>query len=198
MAVSLRHATQATGTDAGNGEIGKTQWNEEHALVLATGKLIGRSTAGDGAAEEISVGTGLSLAAGSLGVTAGTYAPAASAVTAIGYTISGGGAVIATGVAGNGLYIPYACTIESVTMLADVSGSIVVDIWKDSYANYPPTVADSICAAAKPTISSAIKSQDTTLTGWAKTVNAGDILRFNVDSVSTIEEATIILKVTKT
>ena len=117
---------------------------------------------------------------------------------AIGYTIDGGGSVIATGLVGPGLYIPYDCTIQSVTMLADRTGSIVVDIWRDSYANYPPTVADSIVASAKPTISSATKSQDTTLTGWTASISSGDVLRFNVDSVTDIQKLTIILKVTKT
>lgn len=54
MAVSLTHTTVAVGTDAGNGEIAKLQWNEEHTLTLATDKLLGRATAGTGAVEEIS------------------------------------------------------------------------------------------------------------------------------------------------
>lgn len=66
MTVSLKHTTQAVGTDAGNGEIRKDQWNEEHALTQATNRLLGRTTAGDGATEEISVGAGLTLASGSL------------------------------------------------------------------------------------------------------------------------------------
>lgn len=53
MAVSLTHTTVAAGTDAGNGEIAKTQWNENHTLTLATDKLLGRATAGTGAVEEI-------------------------------------------------------------------------------------------------------------------------------------------------
>ena len=83
-------------------------------------------------------------------------------------------------------------------MLADQSGSAVVDIWKDSYANYPPTDADTITAAAVPTISAATKSQDSTLTGWTTSITAGDILGFNVDSAATIERLTLILKVKKT
>ncbi len=71
MAVTLKHATQAGGTDAGNGEIGKTAWNEAHQLTMASGKLLGRSTAGDGAAEELTVGAGLSLSAGTLSATVG-------------------------------------------------------------------------------------------------------------------------------
>lgn len=91
------------------------------------------------------------------------------------------------------IIVPAAGTIVSVTMLADVSGSAVVDIWKDTYANYPPTDADSITASAVPTISSAIKSQDTTLTGWTISVSAGDILRFHVDSASTIKRLVVTL-----
>jgi hypothetical protein len=69
MAISLKHTTQAAGTDAGNGEIRKAQWNEEHALTMATGKLLGRSTASPGAAEEITPGSGLTLANGVLSAT---------------------------------------------------------------------------------------------------------------------------------
>ncbi|MEN6402259.1 MAG: hypothetical protein ABFD94_09985 [Armatimonadia bacterium] len=68
MALEVKHTTQATGTDAGNGEIGKAQWNETHTLTMATDKLLGRSTAGDGPTEEISLGAGLALAAGTLDI----------------------------------------------------------------------------------------------------------------------------------
>lgn len=93
--------------------------------------------------------------------------------------------------------VNFAGTITEAVLLADQSGSIVVDVQKDSYANYPPTGADSICASAKPTISSATKSQDSTLTGWTTSFSAGDIFRFNVDSCTTITKATLILKVTR-
>jgi hypothetical protein len=81
--------------------------------------------------------------------------------------------------------------------LADQVGSIVIDIWKDTYDNFPPTSVDSICGGNKPTISNAQKYQDSTLNGWTKTINAGDILAFNVDSASTITRLTISLKVKK-
>jgi len=110
--------------------------------------------------------------------------------------IDGGGAAISTGIKGD-IEVPFACTIDRVTTLADTSGSIVVDIWKDTYANYPPTVADTITASAKPTISSALKSQDSTLTGWTTSIAAGDTLRFNVDSCTSITRAIISLRVRK-
>jgi hypothetical protein len=115
--------------------------------------------------------------------------------TTLGIVIDGGGAVIATGVHGD-LRIPFACTITKATLLADQSGSIVIDVWKDTYANFPPTVADTITAAAKPTLSGAAKSEDSTLTGWTTAVAAGDVLRFNVDSVATVTRVVLQLDVT--
>jgi hypothetical protein len=38
---------------------------------MATGKLLGRSTAGTGVAEEITIGSGLSLSAGTISATGG-------------------------------------------------------------------------------------------------------------------------------
>jgi hypothetical protein len=96
------------------------------------------------------------------------------------------------------LTIPFNCTITEWTLLADATGSAVVDIWKDTYANYPPTIADVITASAKPTISSATKGQSSSLTGWTATIAAGDTLRFNVNSVSGINRITLSLKVKRT
>lgn len=127
------------------------------------------------------------------------YSPTASVAPTVTRSIvcviDGAGSAITTGIKAD-VYVPYACTITAVTMLADQSGSIVVDIWKDTFANYPPTVADSITAAAKPTISAADKSQDTTLTGWTLAIAAGSTLRFNVDSAATITRLHLALTVT--
>jgi hypothetical protein len=122
-------------------------------------------------------------------------------VGAIGITIDGGGSVITTGVKGF-LEVPVACTITAVTLLstdaAVTAGSIVVDLWKDSYANYPPVVGDSITASAKPTLSAATKSRDTTLTGWTTALAAGDILGVTVDSVATLTKVWLSLTVEAT
>ena len=88
-------------------------------------------------------------------------------------------------------------TVTGVRLFADQSGSAVVDIWKDSYANFPATVADTITASAKPTLSAAAKYEDTTLTGWTTSLVAGDVLRFNVDSASTITRLTVSLTLTR-
>jgi hypothetical protein len=115
----------------------------------------------------------------------------------INFIIDGGGSAITTGIKGD-IRIDRAGTITAARALADQSGSIVVDIWKDTYANHPPTDADSITASAPVTISAATKSEDTTLTGWTTSISAGDHLRFNVDSITTVQRVTIALTVVAT
>ena len=111
-----------------------------------------------------------------------------------GISIDGGGDEITTGEHGF-IYLPFSGTIKSVTLIADTTGSIKIDIWKDTYANYPPTDADSICGGNEPEISSGVKYQDTTLTGWTTTVSDGDVLKFNVDSCATITKCTLVLEI---
>ena len=112
------------------------------------------------------------------------------------FIIDGGGSAITTGQKGH-LEIPFDCTIQGWTIMSDQSGSIVVDVWKDTYANFPPTVADTIAGTEKPTLSTAQKNQDLSLTTWTTTLSKGDILAFNVDSITTVTRVTIILRVTK-
>ena len=108
-----------------------------------------------------------------------------------------GSGVISTGVKSY-VEIPLGCEIEGWTLVADVSGSIVIDVWKDTYANFPPVVGDSIAGTEKPTLSSAQKNQDLALTTWTKTIVAGDVLAFNVDSATTVEQVTLTLRLTVT
>jgi hypothetical protein len=116
----------------------------------------------------------------------------ATGINTIHLTIDGQGSVIPTGIAGD-LWMDRDCTIISWQLLADQSGSIVVDIWKDTYANYPPTNADSITGATPPTIATAVKAQDTSLDDWTVDIARGDTLRFNVDSATTIERVVVAL-----
>lgn len=102
----------------------------------------------------------------------------------IGATWVIGAGAITTPVNDVALYISKACRIVSVSVVTDGGpGDCVIDIWKDVIANYPPTVLDTITAAAKPTISSGLTYVDTTLTGWDKDLDAGDVVMFHLDSV---------------
>lgn len=109
--------------------------------------------------------------------------------------IDGGGLVPSTGVLLD-FVVPVDLTITDWTLLANESGSIVIDLWQDTYANYPPTVADTVTGSAKPTLSSATKNTSSTLTGWTTNWAAGSVIRVNIDSVSTLKRATLILSYT--
>lgn len=159
----------------------------------AKGDIIA-ATAADTAAR-VPVGTNGYVLAARSGETPGIAWEAQYAT--VNFVIDGGGSAITTGVKGD-IVLDFAGTITGVTTLADQTGSIVVDVWRDSYSNFPPVDADSITASAPPTLSSAAKSQDTTLTGWTTTVSAGDILRFNVDSATTVTRVTVALKIRRT
>lgn len=163
--------------------------------VSATDKLLGRSTAGSGDVEEIAC-TAAGRAILDDADAAAQRVTIGLSTIAIAFVIDGGGATITTGVKGD-ITIPFACTITEWTLLADQSGSIQIDIWKDTYANYPPTVADTITASAKPLFSTTTKGQSSTLTGWTTSIASGDTLRFNVDSVTTCQRVTLSLKVTR-
>lgn len=109
-------------------------------------------------------------------------------------TVDNRGTAFSTGILGD-IHVPFACTITGVFLLADQTGSIVLDLWKDTYAQFPPTDADSITAGAPVTISSASKATDTTLSGWTTSIAAGDIIRVNVDSCTTITRFTLAIRV---
>lgn len=73
MAISLKHNFTSAVADEGDTSLVRpSNWNAEHDLTLATSRLVGRTTAGTGSAEEISVGTGLNLSSGSLAVSSTT------------------------------------------------------------------------------------------------------------------------------
>ncbi len=111
--------------------------------------------------------------------------------------IDGGGSAITTGVKAD-VEVPYDCEIQGWTLAADQAGSIVIDVWKDTYANFPPTSADTITGTEKPTLSSSQTNQDLSLTTWNTLLNRGDWLRFNVDSALTVTRVTLSLRVRKT
>lgn len=173
------------------------------ALVFATSPMLITPALGTPASGVLTNCTGLPIATGVAGLGAGVAAMLASAtgaVATITFIIDGGGSTITTGIKGD-LEIPFNCTVTGWTVLADQSGAIVIDVWKDSYANYPPVVGDSIAGSEKPTITaSGVKGQDLALSTWASggAIAAGDTLRFNVDSVTSIQRATVSLRVTKT
>lgn len=90
--------------------------------------------------------------------------------------------------------VPYAGTIVEWSLVANASCTCVLDVWKAAGAL--PTNANSIAASAKPGLTAAAVGGSTTLTGWTTTISAGDVLGFELESLSgTPSEITLVLKV---
>jgi hypothetical protein len=188
-------------------------------VVSTNNKVLGRVTAGSGGIEEITctaagrallddaaasdqrmtLGLATVAASGDAADLTGTLAtarlPTNQTLRAVEVILDGGGVALTTGLKGF-VQVPFSGTITGWTLMADQSGSIVVDVWKDTYANFPPTVADTITAADKPTISAAQMAQDLAPTGWTTAVTAGDVLAFNIDSVATVTKVTLAILIT--
>lgn len=119
----------------------------------------------------------------------------ASKTAAIIYVIDGGGSAITTGSKGF-LSVPAGYTITGWTLVADQSGSAVVDVKKSTYAGFPTT--STITGADKPTLSAVQNNQNLSVTLWTTAITAGDILEFNVDSATTVTRLTLTIVATKT
>lgn len=124
--------------------------------------------------------------------------PVAGAVeVAIEYVIDGGGSPIAPGIQWPPIEVPFDCVITAARLLADQVGSIVLDVWRGTYATYPPDNGDSITGATPPTIVADAKSEDIALVGWNRNLLDGDVLAFNVDSAANLTSVTVSLSVTR-
>jgi hypothetical protein len=150
----------------------------------AANKLVPIDTTG------AATGWQLTRSAGGLWVASAPLVGASLAM--VPFIIDGGGVAITTGVKGD-VEIGFAGTITAWRLFADQTGSIVIDTWKDTYANFPPTVGDTMWGT-KPTLSSAVKAE---ATGLSIAVAAGDIIRVNVDSASTVTRVTLSFTMTK-
>lgn len=117
----------------------------------------------------------------------------------VGVVFDGGGSAIQVGQEFS-LRVENGFRISGWHMLADQTGSIKIDVWKDTWANYPPTDGDTITNANEPEIAADNKAFSVGVVGdgWTYEVDDGDVLTFHVDSCSTIERCTLILVGTKT
>ncbi len=117
------------------------------------------------------------------------------AIETAGATFDGGGSAITTGSKGY-ISFNYSGTVTAWTILADQVGSIVVDVKKCTYAGFPTT--SSIAGTEKPTLASAQKNQDVSLTSFNTAVTAGDIWEFVIDSSTTVTRVNLTFKIIKT
>ena len=127
--------------------------------------------------------------------------------TRVVFTIGNGVDVITTGLK-KSIEVTQNCTITGWKILSDdpstLAGAVVIDIWRLAYStSYPPLVANTLintgAGGIKPTVTaSATNAASASVANWSTSLLAGDILRFNVDSVATFTSLTLILEVTLT
>ena len=110
-------------------------------------------------------------------------------------TFDGGGLTLVTGDTKTYYVCSYPGIIRSWYLTGDPSGSLVVDVWKA--ANAIPTVANTITGTDKPTLVSQAINLNQNASAWSRTVAAGDIFGFAVNSVSAVTKAILTIKIEK-
>lgn len=108
--------------------------------------------------------------------------------------IDGGGSALGSGIKGY-VTVPFPSTLLGLSIFSDQSGgSVRLGIWKDTYANFPPTSGDTIAPSGVPLISGAIRntySGEAALSGWTTSFARGDVLAFVVHSGLTMTQVSV-------
>lgn len=107
----------------------------------------------------------------------------------IGITVSSS-TTLTTGLKGM-IVASFSGTILGWDIISTSSGSVVFDVWKSTTV---PTVSDTIVASAPPTLSSAQLARSTAISTWTQAVAVGDVLAFNINSVSLLTSVTLTLR----
>lgn len=110
----------------------------------------------------------------------------------LGATFDGGGSTPTVGSVGY-VVSPYAGTIDRWYIVADASGSAVVDVWKAAGAI--PVNANTIAGSEKPTLSAQQLANDTALGTWTTAVAVGDVFGFELESVTTCTRVTVEVRI---
>jgi hypothetical protein len=140
--------------------------------------------------------TALILAGGAPVIAPGTAGAALTDAIDIIAVFDGGGAVLAVGRQVD-IVVDLACTIEAWAMVADLSTTSRVDVWRDAFAAYPPVAGDSMpgAAADRPQITAGLAARSDIVTAWDRVIiDAGDVLRFNLDTNNNATRITVALK----
>jgi hypothetical protein len=183
-----------TGPTAGQGATGDYHFNYGSATDSISKKSSSGWTALGGGGGGATGPTGQTGAASTVpGPTGATGAVS----TSFGIVIDGGGLVLSTGMKGF-VSMPYDATITGWDIFADQTGSVQIDVWKTSYAGFPPSVANTIAGSQKPLLSSAQKNTSSGVGTWTTAIAAGDVIAFNVDSASVVTKVTVVIKVSRT
>lgn len=98
--------------------------------------------------------------------------------------------ITATGATKTMIRIPFGVTITSWELKSDVSGSIIVDILKNTSGNFG---GSSITGSVQPTLTSVQGATGSTLTGWTTGLVAGDYITLSLGAATTLTAVTLTL-----
>ena len=115
----------------------------------------------------------------------------------INFVVDSGSAPMSSGIKGE-MTLDVTGEIQSWTVIGDQDGQIQFDVKKVDYANFPNFA--SICGNEKPQLGDisnqqeARKNTNTTISSWNKSLNAGDILQFEVVYAINIQRCVVSMK----
>ena len=115
----------------------------------------------------------------------------------INFVVDSGSAPMSSGIKGE-MTLDVTGEIQSWTVIGDQDGQIQFDIKKVDYANFPNFV--SICGTERPQLGDLAtqqqerKNNNTTISSWNKSLNAGDIIQFEVVYAINIQRCVVSMK----
>ena len=115
----------------------------------------------------------------------------------INFVVDSGSAPMSSGIKGE-MTLDVTGELQSWTVIGDQDGQIQFDIKKVDYANFPNFA--SICGTERPQLGDIAsqlnerKNTNTTISSWNKTLNAGDILQFEVVYSINIQRCVVSMK----
>ena len=101
----------------------------------------------------------------------------------------GGGTLVGSGTRLSA-QMPLTGTIIQATLLGDALGSLIVNIYKNTYTNWPTVAVIGTIA-----LGNVQKNQDSTLTGWTLGITEGDVLEaYSLNGASGVNRVSVSLK----
>jgi hypothetical protein len=75
-----------------------------------------------------------------------------------------------------------------------ISGSATIDVWKSSFAAFPPISGGSITSGNYITLPGNTKNEDSTLSGWTKTFSKGDCFIVKMNTNTNCKKISVVLQ----
>lgn len=185
MTIALTHATTATGTNDSSKQISKDAWNEAHTITMATGRVLGRTTAGGGAVEELTTippnlgGTGVANNAASTLTISGNFATTLTVTNTTSLTLPISGTLAICALTIN------AQTVSYTIVLADgVNSYIRMNVGSANNLTVPPNSSVAFPIGTQIPIRQVGAGQTTVVQGSGVTVSTSLTLKLRAQNSS--------------